>query len=88
MSMHCPNCHADLIGDKCPSCGLSWKTKPDWICPDCGAEYYTEGAGKFQSCPACKAVKDKLEQEYWDNKRSELRSVSDDIVAKVLNGGS
>ena len=86
MSLRCPNCHAEMYSNKCPSCHMTWKTKPDWICPDCGVEYYC--VGKPRSCPSCAAKKDRLEREYWDNKRVGLRSVSDDIVAKILSGGN
>ena len=82
MSNRCPNCHADLVGNKCPSCHIIW-TLP-WICPDCGTEYFTGGNGPMRFCPACRAKKAKLEQEYWDNKRVGLRSVSNDIVSQIL----
>ena len=62
---------------------INLKRKPDWVCPDCGAEYYCVGEMRF--CPACKDKKDKLEREYWDNKRAGLRSIATDIVARILN---
>lgn len=82
MSNRCPNCHTDVYGDRCPSCNLNLKLI--WTCPDCGTWYYTAGNGAMRFCPACKDKKDELEQEYWDNKRVGLRSVSDDIVARTL----
>ena len=60
---------------------------PMWTCPDCGTTYFTGGGGPMRFCPACKAVKDKAEQEYWDKKRAGMRSVAGDIVAKILNKG-
>ena len=84
MSSRCPNCHAEMTTNKCPSCHMTWKTKPDWVCPDCGTEYYCVGQMRF--CPACQVEKDKVEKDYWDNKRSGLRSVSDNIVARTLAG--
>ena len=58
------------------------ETNVGWTCPDCGIFYFCVSPMRF--CPACRAEKDKVEQEYWDNKRSGLRSVSDDIVARIL----
>jgi len=80
MSKRCPNCHADIYGTTCPSCG--YKPSPSWICPECGTEYFTVSPFKF--CPACRAAKDKLEQEYWDRKRDGMRSIANDIVSQIL----
>jgi len=57
---------------------------PMWTCPDCRTTYFCVGPMRF--CPACKAEKDKLEQEYWDNERAGMRSVASDIVARILAG--
>lgn len=80
MSKRCPNCHADVFGDKCPSC--SYSITPSWECPDCGTIYYC--VGQLVSCPKCADAKTRLDKEYWDNKRVGLRSISNDIVAKIL----
>lgn len=82
MSKRCPNCHADIYGNRCPSCGH--RLPYSWVCPDCGTEYFTLGNGPMTFCPACKAVKDKVEQDYWDNKRVGMRSIAGDIVQKIL----
>lgn len=64
---------------------INEETKLGWTCPDCKTFYFCVSPMRF--CPACRAEHDKLEQTYWDNKRSEFRSVSDDIVAKILEKG-
>jgi uncharacterized Zn finger protein (UPF0148 family) len=56
---------------------------PHWTCPDCGTTYFG-AVSQFNFCPACKARKDKLEQEYWDKKAAGMRSVASDIVARIL----
>ena len=83
MSIRCPNCHAEIVrasGNSCPSCGFNLRLI--WTCPICRTWYSCTGEMRF--CPACRAEHDRLEKEYWDNKRSGLRSVSDDIVARIL----
>lgn len=59
---------------------------PTWTCPDCRTTYFG-AVSSFRFCPACRAKKDKLEREYWDNKRVGMRSITDDIVAKILAKG-
>lgn len=54
-----------------------------WTCPDCGTDYYG-ATSPFQFCPHCKAGKDKLEKQYWDNKRAGMRSIASDIVSQIL----
>lgn len=56
---------------------------PMWTCPDCGTGYFG-ATSKPQFCPACRAKRDGLVQEYWNDKRAGMRSITDDIVAKVL----
>jgi len=70
--------HDMLFGEN----AISLKRNPSWTCPVCGTVYYCVGPMTF--CPACRAAKDKLEQEYWDNKRAGMRSVASEIVARIL----
>ena len=79
--IRCPNCHADVFGDTCSSCGF--KVGLRWVCPECGAEHYFVGQ-KMQFCPVCRAKEAEIERQWWDNKRVGMRSVTDDIVAKAL----
>jgi len=65
-------------------------------CLGCGCHYYKEGLlGRCPVCPSLETLlgvskydttihNEQAEQEYWDNKRVGLRSVSNDIVAKIL----
>ncbi len=81
----CPNCHADLVGNKCPSCKMSWKTHSDWVCKECGAEYYYgDGGGPMRFCPTCAAVAADKVVKYWEEKQQGMRSVASDVVAKIL----
>ncbi len=85
MSIRCPNCHTELSGARCSECGLTWKTKPDWVCSECGAEYY--GDSNFLHCPSCVAKKVEMEKEYWADKARTAKVVTDSLVARILNGG-
>lgn len=58
------------------------ETRLGWTCPDCNIFYFC--IGKMRFCPACKAVQDKAEQEYWTEKRAGMRSVTSEIVSKIL----
>ncbi len=60
---------------------------PSWTCPDCGSIFYG-AVMPFNACPACRRAKEKLEQDYWDNKRAGMRSITSNIVAKILSGGN
>lgn len=57
-----------------------------WVCPVCGAEHYNVVSRRLMYCLHCKTEHDKAEQEYWDNKRSGMRSVADDIISQILAG--
>lgn len=57
--------------------------KIGWTCPDCATFYFCIGSMRF--CPVCKAVKDKAEQEYWDNKAAGMRSIASSIVSRILD---
>ncbi|KKK74483.1 hypothetical protein LCGC14_2883330 [marine sediment metagenome] len=85
MSKRCPNCHVDVIGTKCQDCGFVIGL--EWTCPDCGVLLVSvQSPPRF--CPVCKdkvdAEKAAAEKVYWDNKSAGLRSISNDIVERIL----
>jgi len=85
MTGHCPNCHLDLVAGKCRECG--YVNTFEWTCPDCGVLLVSvQNPPAF--CPVCKdklnAEKAEAERLYWKEKADGLRSISDDIVAKIL----
>ena len=59
---------------------------PHWTCPDCGTLYFG-AVSPFRFCPACRDKQAVLEKQYWDNKAAGMRSVTGDIVAKILAKG-
>ena len=78
MSSRCPNCHAELVSGRCPSCKMDWRnTMFDLDSPEVQAEMkkMDEAEKKYWA-----------EKEYWDNKRVGMRSITDKIVNRVLAG--